>query len=268
VLSETDISWDPVLFSGQTVIQGGSGTLTSWSLGNLVQNGSTVSMDVAGCGDRSPDICSQLLGQAYAQTIPDSIWQLSSMPHSISTVTLTSGTDAGAPFVGQLETGLFGLTLTDPSGPWPSAYNDPAITWTDPDADGSPGVTSFMTTTGTSTTCNLPYSPLPIPSSGNLATRVYTGNRQIAKLDASLVDCDTIQGTYKGPGGAAAPQVDAHIAGCMKDDGSACTAAETESLDSGASSVQHVLGIRVTMVRVPSTTSCQQVRGMQFPSGN
>src|SRR5262252_1819041 len=97
------------------------------------------------------------------------------MPNPGLTIDLTGGTDPGAPFVGKLETSLLGLDLADPSGPWPSSYDDPAITWTDPDADGNPGITVFMQTSGTSASCNQPYSGLPIPSSGALATQVYTG---------------------------------------------------------------------------------------------
>jgi hypothetical protein len=186
------------------------------------------------------------------------------MPRAHATLTLPNSPDPGEAFVGPLEVTLVGLGLTNPQATWPTSYNDPSITWRDDDGDGQPGITSFIPTTGRSSTCNLPYAALPIPSSGALATRIYGGNRSIANLSGTIVDCDTIRGNLLGPK-ANLPQFDGHVIGCAKSDGSICTPAEITSLDSGGTGAEHISAARFSLVRVADTTTCAQVRALTFP---
>jgi hypothetical protein len=264
VLTETDIQWDPVLFSGLTVIAGGTDTVFSWGLQSQTQSGTSLALQTRACGDTSPDLCSSLLTQAYTQTIPFSIYELSSMPRSSTTVSFSKAPVAGDPFVAPLGASLLGLSVTDPMGTWPTSYTDPSITWLDPDADGHLGVTSFIPTTGTSSACNLPYTALPIPSSGALAVQVYTGSRSLSGLNGTVVDCNTISGNVTGPV-AGMPQINGHAVGCLKSDNTACTDAETASLDGTGTNGNRILAARFTMVRVPATTTCAQARALQFP---
>jgi hypothetical protein len=228
------------------------------------QAGNSVGTEAQACGDTSPDLCSPFLGQAVTQQIPDSSYDVSTMPRTASTLTLSKAPVAGDPFVSGIEATLVGLELATPNAPWPASYNDPAITWRDHDNDGQPGVTSVIPTTGRSAQCNLPYGGLPIPSDGELASRVYAGSRSLASLSGTIVDCDTIRGDFRGPGNGV-PQLEGHVVGCLKTDGSACTTAETASIDDGVASGQRVLGARFTLVRVPDGTSCTQLRALDFP---
>jgi hypothetical protein len=205
------------------------------------------------------------LGQAVTQQIPDSTYESTSMPRTTSTLTLSKAPVAGDPFVGGIEATLLGLQLSPPDAAWPASYNDPAITWRDHDGDGQQGVTAIIPTTGRSTSCNLPYAGLPIPSNGELASRVYAGSRSLASLSGTIVDCDTIRGDVRGPSSSTVPLLQGHVAGCQKVNGQACTAAETASIDSGVANGQRVLAARFTLVRVPDATSCTQVRALNFP---
>ena len=120
-------------------------------------------------------------------------------------------------------------------------------------------------TSGRSTSCNLDYGGLPIPSSGQIAERLYVGSRVLASLDGTIVDCDTIRGDAGGPASGGMPQLQGHVAGCVKTGGANCSAAEVASIDDSLADGQRVVGARFTMVRVPDNTSCAQVRARDFP---
>jgi hypothetical protein len=264
MLTELDVEWDAVRLLGITVVQGGSDTLYSWSLRKQTQTGNTIRTEAQACGDTAPDLCSPILGQAVTQIIPDATYDAPGMPRTVSSWTLANAPTAGAAFVGGIEASLLGLSLTQPTGPWPDTYTDSAITWRDHDGDGHPGVTSVIPTTGRSTKCNLPYGGLPIPSDGELADRVYAGSRAISSLDGTIIDCDTIRGDLRGPQ-SQVPQLDAHVTGCQRVNGQACTAAEVASIDDGVADGQRVLRARFTLVRVPDSTTCAQLRALEFP---
>jgi hypothetical protein len=264
-LNEMDLEWDPVLFSGVTVIAGGSATTFSYSINRLSQDGNTVSVETIACGGTSPDVCSPLFMQAYGQVIPDNVWGLPSMPVDSYDVTLAGAPDPGDPFVGPTVGSLLGLGLTNPTGPWPVSRTDPAITWLDHDVDGQPGVTSLMISGGTSAACNFPYGNLPIPATGAYASRVYTGTRSLGNVDGTIDDCNTLSGVVAGPANGL-PVLNGHVVGCLKDNSEPCTDAETQSLDEGGNSAgQRILRTSFVMVRASDTITCAQVRAMNFP---
>jgi hypothetical protein len=187
------------------------------------------------------------------------------MPRTNSSLTLDRAPVAGDEFDSGIEYSLVGVSLANPTGAWPASGTSTQLTWVDHDGDGQPGLTSVIPTSGRSTTCNLPYGGLPIPATNALATRVYTGSRALASLDGTLVDCDTIAGEYTGPAAGGTPQLQGHVIGCLKENGAACTAAETQSLDEGAADAQRITGARFTMIRVPDDTTCAQARALDFP---
>jgi hypothetical protein len=265
MLVKTDIQWDPVTISGLTAISGGSDTTLGYSIRRQTQNGLTITSVSSACGGTSPDLCSPLFSQAFAQTLPDSIWDFAGAPKATATMTLPNSPDPGEAFIGPIESILFGLQLPDPFATWPSVYTDSSITWVDDDGDGQPGVTSIMLNTGTSSACGSPYANLPIPSDGNRAAKIFTGSRTLGNLDGRIADCNTITGNYHGPA-SGMPQVEGHVDGCIKSDNTACTAAETASLDSGATtSANRILSATFSLVRVADNITCAQVRAMTFP---
>jgi hypothetical protein len=236
-----------------------------------VQSGTTVTTSTVPCGSTSTDVCSPFLKEAYSQTMPDAIWDLSSMPKWTMTMTLPNTPDTGEAFVGPTEVELLGLSLTNPTGVWPSSYTDSAITWLDHDGDGHPGVTSNMLNTGTSSACNFKYANLPITANafGQVtvrATKVYTGSRSLGNVNGSIIDCNTIKGTYVGPNNGM-PQAEGHVVGCITDvnNNRACTDAETKTLDDGGAGMQQITGSKFTLARVADNITCAQVRAMTFP---
>ena len=76
--------------------------------------------------------------------------------------------------------------------------------------------------------------------------------------------CNTISGTVQLNGGQ--PRFDGRVRGCAHPDGSACSTAEFESLDTqGGNSGQQVNSARFTMVRVADGITCAQARATPFP---
>ncbi len=264
-LTELDLRWDPVVVFGLTAINGGTDTTFSWAIRRHDVDGNTMDVEQVACGGTSPDFCSPLFSQAYAQGTPDTIWELSTMPVDLFEFNLPSSTAPGAPFVGPVEASVLGLRLPEKTSPWPASYTDPSITWLDHDGDGQPGVTSVMTLTGSSSACNLPYAGLPIPATGATATQVYTGSRSLGGINGTIVDCNTLRGALTGPGGGQ-PVLQGHVVGCRKTNGQLCTAAETESLDAGGNgAATQITAGRFTMVRVPDDITCAEVRAFDFP---
>jgi hypothetical protein len=199
------------------------------------------------------------LGQAFTQRVPESLWSSDGVQHTISSLTLPAASVAGNAYVGPVEATLLGAALADPLGAWPASYQ--ALASSDDDADGQPGVSSIIPTTGRSPACDLPYAPLPIPINFELTDSVYAATRSLASLNGTIVDCDTVAGALAGPAGGL-PQVDGHVLGCHKTDGSSCTPAETESLDSNTANAQRMRAARFRLVRVPADITCTEVRAL------
>ena len=265
MLTELDIEWDAVRIGTIVVLAGGSDTVYSYGIRKQTHSGTTVTTDVTSCQGTSPDICSPLFEEAYAQVLPDSIWDRPTMPVTHVSMTVPAALQAGSPFVSPSEATLLGVTMADPFAAWPVSYTDPLLMWVDHDGDGKPGVTSIMLLGTQSPACGFAYADLPIPSNGLRAHEVFTGSRTIAGLDGALVSCDVIQGELNGPN-AGMPLLQGHVGGCTRPDGP-CTAAEVTSLDSGASgTAQRILGARFTMVRVADNITCAQMPTVTFPT--
>jgi hypothetical protein len=268
--SEADITWDPVTlpppFNTITVLAGGADTTVSWQLRHHTVNGNTMQIDSIPCGGTSPDLCSPFLQEAYAQIIPDTIWDGSAIPVTSTPMTLTDP-DPGDPFNGPSEVDFIGLSLATPNGAWPATWDAAGITWLDPDSDGQPGLTSIARGSGTSAACGFPYAFLPDQSNSNgpRIERVFSGSRGTGKFTGTIKDCNTITGNVGGPDNGFA-KLEGRVRGCRYANGQACTASTVNSLDSSASTSNlHIQSSTFVMVRVPSTTTCAQVRAMTFP---
>jgi hypothetical protein len=261
--TEVDIQWDPVTvpnpFGGTiTVLAGGSDTTYSWSIVKQTVSGTTLTTDTTPCGATSPDICSPYYKEAYAETTP-----LGPVSHATSTA---QSLKPGGTWTTPVQAALAGVRLTNPTGAWPTAWNAAGLTWVDDDGDGNPGITATSVNTGTSASCGYPYADVPLPSNPSLrVAKAFTGARVLASLAGTVVDCSTLTGNYDGPSNGF-PEVDGRVRGCVLSDGTACSQAQFESLDSNAGSTnQKVLGSTFTMVRVADTTTCAQVLKMTFP---
>jgi hypothetical protein len=270
VREQTAVTWDAVVVLGTTVLDAGSATLSAWALRQHTISGNTLTVTQAPCGGTSPDICSTFLNAAFTQFTPDTIWQGVNMPVVTSTMTLNDP-DPTEPFVGPTTAALLGLSLTTPLtplGPWPPAWNSAGVNWHDHDSDTFLGITSQMRNTGTSPSCgNRPYSNLPDPSNpfNPPIDRIYVGSRAISNYSGTIMDCNTIEGDVIGPDNGN-PQVNGHVRGCRHEDGTACSTATFQAIDQqGQTSNQHITNSTFTMIRVPASTTCAQVRAMTFP---
>ena len=265
VRMELDIEWDAVRIAGLTAIQGGSQTLSSWSLRRQTHDGTTIRTETQACGEDWPQLCSQLLSLAFTQEVPVSAYSRSGMPRTTSTFELDGPAVIGSSVTSALERRILGLSLGDPAMTWPSSYDDAAITWLDHDGDGHPGITGIVPQSGSSSRCGFPYSPLPIPATFELVQSLYQGTRLQTQLDGRIVDCDTIEGDVRGPRGGP-PVLDVHVIGCDKiEGGGECTPQEIVSLDETVVNIQDIVAARFVAVRVPDNTTCEQLRARQFP---
>jgi hypothetical protein len=270
-----DVEWDEVvevvIGIPFTVIDSGSDTIFSWSLNYFSYDGSSLSIDSVPCGGTSPDLCSSLFEEAYAQDPDNSIWQSPTMPVVSQTVALPDA-DPGEPFVTPLTATLLGISVSDPLGEWPAAWNSPGVSFPDHDGDTNPGVTSYVKTTGTSPSCGYEYHGLPNVVSGSAGTpedemdivRVYLGSRSLGYFDGELSGCERITGVVAGPNNGM-PLVNGRVRGCYTETNRECTQEEFEFFDStSGESSQHIMATRFTMIRVADGISCEQVRNLDF----
>jgi hypothetical protein len=286
-LNEIDVEWTAVSVLGITVIAAGSDTVFSWGIRQItVTNGSTVQVDSVPCGGTAPDLCSPYYKQSFADAIPTSIWQGANIPFGSVTTTITDP-DPGEAFVTPTEAGILGVTLGDPLGTWPNAWNAAGLTWAGPtststppdqDGDGQYGITSYFNNTGTSSVCSQPYADLPDPNSplsGPRIDRVYTGSRVLGGYNGTIVakpaasdglPCDVMTGTLTGPTNGF-PEIDGRVRGCHLDNGTACSDTTWQDLDAqGNTAPQTITATHFSMVRVAdSGITCAAVRAMSFP---
>jgi hypothetical protein len=289
--STLSVQWSSVIVFGQTIIAAGSAQLDSWSIRQItVTGGNQVQVDTVPCGGEAPDLCSPFFNQAFTQTFPTSIWQGANMPFSTVNTTITDP-DPGEAFVTPNEANVFGMLLADPMGTFPAAWNSAGLTWLGPtptytapdqDSDGFPGVTSVITTTGTSSVCGGdPYAGLPDPNNafGARIDRVYQGSRLIGGYSGTIRStpaaqfgdpCDVITGNLTGPAPGNLPSAAGRVRGCRHVGGAACGTATWQALDAQASdTTQSATAGRFSMVRVSNAAiTCATVRGMAFPCAN
>ena len=265
----------PVSSAAMGPVEALNGTMHIWSLlrqqsdasGNL-----TVSMNV--CGQTSPDLCASAqppvlsAAEAYAQYIPVETWDRASETPASVQLSLASpqpGAAIDTPPFAQ----LFGISLSDPLGPWPASFKDVqgsngfdgsatnGAAWVDTDADGKAGVTLRIVGAGgaasnassgplqsygsTSLECprsnaqspRSPYAYLPL-AQGLGVKRIkalYTAQRIAFELHGTLDSCDQASGMVTGGNGGALA-FHALIGGCSMVSGSGeadCTQAVVDT---------------------------------------
>jgi hypothetical protein len=232
---------------------------------------------LSACGQTTPDICVAAQApvlpnaEAYAQYVPVEVWDKHGTQAALQIG--LPGALPGTPFETPTLAELFGVTLANPLGAWPttrkdveggSEFDGSAVNgahWLDIDGDGElgmsiklvpPGGVAAAATSGpphsyaaTSTKCprsdpqaaRSPYAYLPLPQGLGVKRikRLYSAQRIALEFHGTLASCDRVSGMLTGANGGAL-HMDSLIGGCAIVNGSGestCTAALLDMTDSG-----------------------------------
>jgi hypothetical protein len=256
-------------------IEDGKDTSYAYSLErHTVDADGNMTIELIACGSTSIDICGLgaapvLAAETYAQFLPVSIFNTPTMPIVKTSVNVAKALP-GSPFVTPAVAALTGITLTDPSGTWPTGRKDVAgapgfdgsavngAAWIDHDNDTFVGLTSYAVPPGgikadgvapdpikdfgaLSAVCprmggaHTPYAYWPTPPEGVSLTpvrikRFYTASRVISGYSGKIDSCDQISGDLTGPNNGKV-QLDGRIGGCVRTNGSSETACPASVID-------------------------------------
>lgn len=187
----------------QDLVSAGDMEANVWELYELRYDGAELRIRRKGCGtDNTPDLVSPLFRETYSSYVPLSVFDPLDLAGDERVA--APGLVPGAEFTTPAAAAVVGLELGgDPlSTPWPASSTD-VTTWTDPDEDGTPGLTvwprvpSELTDSGTR-----PYDYLPVrPALGGttltVAERagcVSVAARVVTHLEAALDSCTRLTG--------------------------------------------------------------------------
>jgi hypothetical protein len=264
-----DVSWQPQGLTS-VILQPGSGTIVQWVKGVRTQNPAapTALTDQAVvCGISLPDFQATALGlnQVYGIRFPDTLFDDQYVPPFTVNGALN---DSLTTYSSTATAVLLGLTMANPTtDPWPASIT----TADDMDQDGNPGVTvaaaqgplaapKGATTSYSFIPTGIPSLVTPYPA----ATTLYLAIRQVTILSGAVQDCNTISGQVTIPVIASKPAIDSHVLGCTEIGGSQCTTG-SQSQASFVDNSQPVFtpsgNTTFTMIRMPDTATCADVRG-------
>lgn len=207
------VSWPATL--GTTA---GTGDFELLNLYRFTANGSTLTGTISPCGSALPPLTfSGLIGGGSSVIeIPESVWDTPGFPQFDTSWTIAGWEPGSAINDPAASVALVGLTMADPTGPWPASYT--GITTVDSDADDKPGITSIPAT-GNGLT-----SP-PVSIIGPRVDEVGIVSRTSAALAGAFTSCSELEGT------ATLAFFDNHVVGCRTVDGAACNATQTDFVD-------------------------------------
>jgi hypothetical protein len=265
-LLTVDVSWAPQGLNIQTfILAPGSGTIKQWIKGVRVQHGTSLEDTTVVCGIELPDFhgTQVVAGQTYGVLFPDSLFDNMYLP-SFDVDAVVTSSAPGAKYSASSTAALLGLTMANPTtDPWPATVT----TATDPENDGTPGVTVSAAEGLPAQGDGGPYSyfPVGIPAPFQpvvFANKLHLAIRQVTTVTASVVDCDHISGRVSIPQIAGQYAIDSHVIGCELLEGGLCTDTQAAFVDntqpvftpSGATTFQSL--------RLPPGATCASVRSM------
>jgi len=259
------VSWAPMGLNIQTfLIAPGTGTIKQWIKGVRLQHGSQLEDTTVVCGIQLPDFRGTLVvaGQTYGVLFPDSLFDGMGLP-SFKVDAMVGSSAPGAAFSASASAAMLGLTLTNPTtDAWPANVE----TATDPDNDGTPGVTASVA-----------QGPVPPPSDAGSYSYIAVGIpapfqpvevsqklrlaiRQITEVTGTVVDCDHISGAATIPQIAGAYAINSHVIGCELLDGGDCSEAQASFVDNTQPVFAPSGTTSYTSVRLPAGATCATVR--------
>lgn len=270
----------PVTMASMAPLEALSDVMDLWGLARLDYDAAgDLGIALSVCGQTTPDICAAAQApvipspEAYAQYIPVEVWDKPSNAPAEVRLNLPAA-QPGSALVTPALNELFGISLSDPAGAWPTTRKDIAggsdfdgsavngAQWVDMDGDTNPGLTVRIVAPGgvtssstsgpprmygaTSSQCprsnaqaaRSPYAFLPLPQGLGVKRikALYSAQRMRFELHGALESCDRISGSLTGPGEGKL-KLDAVIGGCSMVNGSGeaqCGAGLLDSASSGA----------------------------------
>ncbi|MFO0567127.1 MAG: hypothetical protein U0263_15770 [Polyangiaceae bacterium] len=248
-----DVSWP-----AKTGISAGTGKIHIWTRTVLdfekpdpASGEIPAAGQVTPCGSSIPALTkTSVAGGGQVQTvIPDAVWDKPGMPKFQATGKL-SGFDVGASITMDPVVSLVGLSMPDPSAPWPSSAKQ--ITGADHDGDGQPGILAVPRT-------DPPFSAPPtglfeaLNPNGKRAVEVYIVTRTAVQISGTRDSCTSASGQ------ATLQMFDSHVLGCKRNDGKLCSAGEADFIDQNQPkfTVQNAV---YEMVQLSEGATCADVR--------
>jgi hypothetical protein len=240
--------------------------------------------------------------EAYAQYIPANVYGKASMPVTHYEFAIPNALP-GQAFSTPMTALLTGISLTDPMGAWPGARQNVAGTpdsgsnitngarWIDSDDDQAVGISTYAVGPGgisasgdgprpiisygaNSTVCprnNPSAARLPfnwVPANEGLTVRrikrIYSANRAISAIRATIDSCDAITGRVVGPNDNDQLKVDGVVGGCARVEGSGEAACSGALADFFAGPSQLAPPGEIVIRRAPDTVDCTGARAFQF----
>ncbi len=261
------VSWAPEGLNLQTfLLAPGAGTIRQWIESVRVQQGTSLEDTTFVCGIELPDFqgTQVVAGQTYGVTFPDSLFDSAYLPSFHVDGTVTSSAP-GATYRASASAALLGLTMANPTtDPWPATIT----TATDPDKDGTPGVSVDVAqgpVAPPSDAGSYSYVPVGIPAPFApvvVADRLHLAIRQVTAVTATVVDCDHVSGTVSIPQIAGQFAINSHVLGCELVDGGDCTDTQASFVDNTQPVFTPSGTTAFASVRLPSDATCAAVRGM------
>lgn len=234
-----DVAW-----SGSLALTKGQGQVHLWSKSTFVPSATGATVTSQSCGSALPVIRVSAFAGGYQvlPEIPDAAWDDPAMP------TFTgSAVRQGDDWIVTPGVALVGLTLSDPTEPWPEADE---ISGLDQDGDGALGITALPRVGGA-----FEAPPVNLAQSAR-ADALYLAIRNVMTLTSTSVGCPQTMS-----GSAEISHFDNHIIGCRVDTGRACTASERDFVDDNRT-VYELHGGSFTSRRIAETASCAEVRSL------
>jgi hypothetical protein len=266
-LLSIDVSWAPMGLNIQTfVLAPGTGTIRQWIMGVRAQHGTSLVDQTVVCGIALPDFRGTQIvaGQAYGVVFPQSLFDDMGLPSFEVDATVTS-LALGATYHSSAAAALLGLWMAHPTtDPWPATV----MTATDPDHDGTPGVT-----------VNAAQGPVPPPDDGGsysyfpvgipapfqpvvVSDKLHLAIRQVTVVTGKVVDCDHISGTVSIPQIAGQYAINSHVIGCDLLDGGECTDTQASFVDNTQPVFTPSGATTFESRRMPAGATCATVRTM------
>lgn len=237
-----NVSWDGSLATAK-----GEGKVHLWTKSKMTESGSTSTVLSRPCGSTLPPIIPSAIAKSITGTqkvlpeIPNATWEVASMPTFTGTATKSGNTVTMNP-----GPALVGLTMSNPTGTWPSVAN---IMGVDHDSDGKLGIVAIPKTTD-----GFQAIPVELATNPKRADKVYLAIRNIMTLTATVEGCpDSYSGT------ANVTKFDNHVIGCHVQGGSECNTDQRDFVDSNTT-VYKIGSATFTAERVDDDASCADVR--------